>query len=174
MKFTAALAVAALAAAAGAAPAPEKSSWHAKLWDRQEGFWRQPFGGPLAVWRPQPGVALPPKGAMFVGTMNMPVIGRQTFALRVLGKNSAQIILIGRLALDEPATFSAETDAETGRTRMDIDFNPRTLELLSNWRTRITRVEYDAAEDVATITISPPLIPSIRVKLRRTSTDPRS
>ena len=113
-----------------------------------------------------------------IGTCELPSDGDEpiagTFALRVLGKNSAQIILIGRLALDEPATFSAETDAETGRTRMDIDFNPRTLELLSNWRTRITRVEYDAAEDVATITISPPLIPSIRVKLRRTSTDPRS
>lgn len=167
-------------------------SWHSRWWRQQHDNFLLNHGHRLALWPPQVSGAknLPPKGAIYVGVMNMPVIGRQTFALRILGRNSAQIILIGRLNLDEPATFQAEplsddssgsSSSSTGGSsvgkgvvNMLIDFNRPTLELLGNWKTRITRCTYDADEDYATITISPPLVPSIRVKLRRTSIDPRS
>ena len=42
--------------------------------------------------------ARPPTGAIYVGTMNMPVIGRQTFVLKVLGRQRCQITLIGMYA----------------------------------------------------------------------------
>ena len=199
-------AAAALQSSPAAAGPPSASSggesWHSRWWRQQQDNFFLNHGHRLALWPPHANSAknLPPKGAIYVGVMNMPVIGRQTFALRILGRNSAQIILIGRLNLDEPATFQAEplsddaarsssssssgggSDSGSGGSgsigkrvvNMLIDFNRPTLELLSNWKTRITRCTYDADEDYATITISPPLVPSIRVKMRRTSIDPRS
>ena len=66
------------------------SAWTRKneeLWRRQEELWRRLDRG-----------ARPPAGAIYVGTMNMPVIGRQTFMLKVLGRQRCQITLIGMCA----------------------------------------------------------------------------
>ena len=68
------------------------SQWTRKLLDKQEELWREQ----QAAWqRRLTRGGRPPNGAIYVGTMSMPVIGRQTFMLRVLNGQRCQIVLIG-------------------------------------------------------------------------------
>ena len=107
----------------------------------------------------------PTVGALYVGSMRMPVIGQQTFMLRITGRHSARIILRGALNLDEPAIWSAAND---GSGRVDIEFNEPTIDLLRRWKTRISGVSYRYEDDTCQLIIAPPLIPAIRMRLRRT------
>ena len=110
----------------------------------------------------------PPYGAVYDCTVRMPIIGEQTFMLRVLSRTHAQIVLRGKLNLDEPAKYWTEVNSGTeGRTRIRIAFNEPTLDLLARWRTRIRAVWYEHDGDYAILVIAPPLIPAIRVRLAR-------
>ena len=110
--------------------------------------------------------ARPPPGAVYVGTMNMPVIGRQTFVLRLLGRQRCQIVLIGPLSLNEPATYAEERVRKREDTLvLAVDFNAATLDFLKAWRTRIRECTWHVDGDYATILIKAPVIPAIRVKM---------
>ena len=68
------------------------SQWTRKLWDKQQEVFREQQ---VAWQRRLDRNGRPPVGAIYVGTMKMPVIGRQTFMLRVLDRQRCQIVLIG-------------------------------------------------------------------------------
>lgn len=110
----------------------------------------------------------PPKGAVYCATVRMPVIGRQSFMLRVLSRSRARIVLQGRLDLDEPARYSPEQKGlKRGRVSLLIDFNEPTKRLLARWKTRIRAVLYDPSDDVTILVIQPPVIPAIHVRMKR-------
>jgi len=125
-------------------------------------FWKQQ----KLLWRSLRKDWAPSVGSLFVGSMKMPVIGRQTFMLRIISRTRAQIILAGALNLDEPATYSMGDD---GSGWVDIVFNEATLDLLRRWRTTIRAVTYRHEDDTCQLVIAPPVIPAIRVRLRRKS-----
>ena len=63
----------------------------------------------------------PAVGATYVGTMSMPILGRQTFMIRVLTRSHAQITLVGALNLDEPAKYAMSSD---GSGVLEIEYSP--------------------------------------------------
>ena len=106
----------------------------------------------------------PAVGALYVGAIHMPIIGMQTFMLKIVSRHRARIILVGHLNLDEPASYAGPHD---GTGAVDIEFNEPTQDLLRRWKTRIRSVSYWHDDDTCQLEISPPLIPAIRVLLRR-------
>merc|ERR1712224_1097494 len=99
----------------------------------------------------------------------MPVIGSQTFMLRVLGRQRCQIVLIGPLSLNEPAGYSeAAHHPDSGEISLAMRFNEATMDLLRRWRTKIKSAAWHRGGDYATLLIAPPLIPPIRIRMVRT------
>ena len=135
-----------------------------RLRQQRDKLWEQ--GGLL--WKRLEERRQPPNGALYAATVGMPVIGKQTFMLRVLSRPRGKITLRGRLDLDEPVTYQLERyDAKRRRSKIHLTFNKPTLLLLSRWRTRIRAVWYDADGDYALLVVAPPVIPAIRIKLNR-------
>ena len=110
----------------------------------------------------------PPPGAIYVATVNMPVIGSQTFMLRVTERQRCQIVLIGPLSLNEPASYTEEASESDDVASLVMRFNEPTLDLLRRWRTRIKATTWHRDGDWAELLVSPPLIPAIRIRMART------
>ena len=47
----------------------------------------------------------PPVGARYLRTLHLPVIGKQTLQLDILGATEARLLLAGALNLDEPVEY---------------------------------------------------------------------
>jgi len=118
----------------------------------------------------------PPAGAVYKAVMKMPLIGHQTFILRILsrrravdksgvGRGVAQITLVGKMNLNEPAEFTILEDG-----RMELEFNQPTTALLRRMRTRISSCTYCADEDQSVLVVAPPLVPAIHVCMHRQPT----
>ncbi|KAL3906414.1 MAG: hypothetical protein SGPRY_010554 [Prymnesium sp.] len=106
--------------------------------------------------------------ATYACTLNMPLIGKQSFTLVVLSQSKARIILEGKLSLDQPASYTLSLPSPAShRLALIMQFNRPTLELLSRWRTRIRSVLYDRERDITTLVVAPPLVPPIHVRMRR-------
>ena len=133
------------------------SSWSTLVRDR-ELLWKQRDALWFAVHKERG----PTVGTLYIGSMKMPVIGQQTFMLRILSRSRAQIVLMGALNLDEPAKYSIHKGSST----VEIEFNEPTIDLLRRWRTRIRTVSYFHEDDTCELVIAPPLVPAIRVRLR--------
>jgi len=140
-------------------------AWTRNIWNRQEAAWRQRRD----QWCLQlDRSARPPTGAVYVGVMKMPVIGKQTFMLRVLGRQRCQIVLIGRLMLNQPATYVEDRTTKVGDIELVMCFNEPTQDLLRRWRTRIKATRWHRDGDYATLVVQAPLIPPITIKMLRT------
>ena len=112
---------------------------------------------------------LPPRGALYTGHIKLPFLGAQTFMLRVQSRSAARITLIGAMMLDDTASYHEAGEDRDGAIRLHMDFNEPTLQLLARYRTRISATVYHADGDYAILTIAPPFLPAIRVRLQRTS-----
>lgn len=128
----------------------------------------------LSLFRFRGDAALPSPGAAYEGTMNMPVIGRQTFRVQFLTQNNARITLTGKINLDEPADYSPDVEEggalrkwKDGSITLLMDFNEPTVQVLRSWNTKIRATRYTNDGDYATLVIKPPLIPAISVKLHK-------
>ena len=154
-----------LAAVSGAPPsqAPPKQStttahqsWTKKLWQKHESHRNLLFGR-----------RLPPPGALYVGHMKLPILGQQTFMLRIVSHTKAKITLHGAMNLDEYGDFVVERSS-SGEVSLLVDFNEPTLALLNRYKTRIRHVKYFDEDDYAELTIAPLILPTFRVRLHRT------
>lgn len=106
----------------------------------------------------------PQVGAYYTRVVGLPVLGQQRFSFTIISRTTARITLAGAMNLDEPAEYSVD---ESGKVLFEL--NEPTRRLLRRYRTRLRSIQYDAAGDHTTITICPPLIPPIRVRLERTT-----
>ena len=145
-----------------AAPSLNFLPWSNFLADKD---WRGRGGAlwPLLQMQQHPAPAV---GATYVGTMSMPILGKQTFMIRVLTRSHAQITLVGALNLDEPAKYAMSSD---GSGVLEIEFSPPTLALLWRYRTRIRSVKYSRSDDSCRLVIQPgwSWIPAFHVRLSR-------
>ncbi|KAL1500201.1 hypothetical protein AB1Y20_012870 [Prymnesium parvum] len=135
-------------------------AWTHKLQRQQEQMWR-------SVTR-RTGATRVPTGAVYSCTVHLPIVGEQSFVLRIDSHRLARIILKGRLSLDEPAEFQVGSQAEHAQhVQVLISFNQATVDLLARWKTKIRAVLYHPEDDYTVLVIAPPLIPAIRVKMER-------
>ena len=112
---------------------------------------------------------LPPHGSLYVGHIKLPILGAQTFMLRVDSRSRTRITLIGAMNLDDHASFQVANEETDGSLRLQMEFNDPTLQLLASYRTRISATIYHPDGDYAVLVISPRWLPNIRVRLLRTA-----
>ena len=118
------------------------------------------------------GQQLPPPGALYVGHMKLPILGQQTFMLRIVSRTKAKITLHGAMNLDEYGEYVVERSS-SGEVSLHVDFNEPTLALLNRFKTRIRHVKYFDEDDYAELTIAPLILPTFRVRLHRTLAERR-
>lgn len=106
---------------------------------------------------------LPPIGAVYERTLALPVIGSQTLRLSILDSRRANITLAGALSLDDELKYGL--DRRTGKLLFTL--SEQTVSLLRRYRVGLNEAEYTDGIDEAYVTIAPPLIPPIRIRLDR-------
>ena len=140
-----------------------------KLWRQQEDAWKTGWlkrrnelfgGGDRRRY-------LPPKGAVYVGTINLPILGMQTFMMTIVSRSVVRITLTGAMNLDEEAAYRDERIAETPVVRLLMSFNEPTRQLLGRYKTTIRSTLYYAEGDYGVLVISPLILPAIRVRMER-------
>lgn len=104
----------------------------------------------------------PPIGARYERELRLPVIGLQKLSLHILTKSAARITLIGALNLDEPIKYSIDSAGN-----LLFQLSERTIRLLRRLGVSLRAAEYTPDGDSAAVTISPPMIPPIRIALAR-------
>jgi len=100
--------------------------------------------------------------------MSLPVLGRQHFRLTITSQREAQLTLEGAIDLDEPIEYSLGPDG-----KLDFALNDATDSVLSRLGTTLLQAEYYKANDSCEITIAPPLVPNIRMRLFRVESKAR-
>ena len=109
----------------------------------------------------------PPVGARYLRTLHLPVIGKQTLQLDILGATEARLLLAGALNLDEPVEYTV--CQETGA--LDFRLTDNTHRILRRFRTSLRAAAFDPVEDEAFVTVAPPVVPAIKIKLNRVEAD---
>ena len=156
-----------LAAASGAPrssvpPAKQSPSTALHSWTKR--LWRQHVEDKWSHGRNK----LPPTGALYVGQMKLPILGQQTFMLRIVSRTKAKITLHGAMNLDEYGKYVVDGYLDAGSVSLLVDFNAPTRALLNRYKTRIRHVKYFPDDDYAELTIAPLILPAFRVRLHRT------
>ena len=105
----------------------------------------------------------PPVGARYLRTLHLPVIGKQTLQLDILGATEARLLLAGALNLDEPVEYTV--CQETGA--LDFRLTDNTHRILRRFRTSLRAAAFDPDNDEAFVTVAPPVVPAIKIKLNR-------
>ncbi|KAL3928221.1 MAG: hypothetical protein SGPRY_002484 [Prymnesium sp.] len=106
----------------------------------------------------------PPLGATYSRTVQLPVIGEQSISLTILTPAKALLHMRGRLNLnDEPVEYTV--DPSSGQ--LSFTLSQRTRSILRQFRTSLVAAGYDPQNDVASVTIWPPLPVSIPIRLQR-------
>jgi hypothetical protein len=118
---------------------------------------------PIGVARAVLSEGLPPVGAVYERTVALPIIGKQTVRLAIVSPHLASIKLLGALQLDEFLRYGS--DATTGELLFEL--SERTILLLRRLGVALRTAEYLVRSDEAYVTVAPPLIRPIRIRLDR-------
>lgn len=105
---------------------------------------------------------LPPVGAKYERTLTLPVLGRQVLELYITNSSTAQLVLEGAINLNEPVHYYPD-----GKGGLAFDLSGPTIKMLRRVRTSLREAEYVAHSDTAIVTVAPPVIPALRIRLHR-------
>lgn len=101
-------------------------------------------------------------GRIYERNITLPVLGSQRIRLRILDDAHAAIRMSGAMTLEEEEfEYACHDDSFT------FDLGPRTTSLLSTYHTRLQGATFLPHEDVAVVTVKPPLIPAMRIRMTR-------
>ena len=106
--------------------------------------------------------ASPPTGAVYKKTLPIPVLGRQSFHLRILSDRRAHLRIDGVLSVDEILDYKVKPCGA-----FSILIPDGLQNLLRKFRTRLVEFGYDSATDLPYVVVSPPLPTKIRIQLAR-------
>lgn len=109
-----------------------------------------------------PSGTMPPVGAVYTRTLTLPVLGHQMLELSIINRTTAMLVMQGALNLNEPVLYRADGEGKLAFTLTDS-----TVRLLRRVRTSLQEAEYDRTSDSAYVTVSPPVVPAIRIRLDR-------
>ena len=107
---------------------------------------------------------MPPVGAVYTRTLTLPVLGNQMLNLSIINRTTAMLVMQGALNLNEPVLYRAD-----GAGKLAFTLSDSTVRLLRRVRTSLQEAEYDRTTDSAYVTVSPPIVPAIRIRLDRTT-----
>ena len=105
---------------------------------------------------------MPPVGAVYTRTLSLPMLGHQVLELSIINSTTAMLVMQGALNLNEPVLYRAD-----GEGKMAFTLTDSTVRLLRRVHTSLREAEYDRTSDTAVVTVSPPVIPAIRIRLHR-------
>ena len=111
----------------------------------------------------------PPRHSLFVpgsiyrSEMSVPVLGPQSFVLKILDDTTARIWIRGVLKLEDSIEYTV--DDTTGKIAFVL--TDKTKRLLRRFGTRLGSVGYDADRDEAQLEVQPPLPMSITLFFKR-------
>jgi hypothetical protein len=106
---------------------------------------------------------LPPVGAVYKRELALPVLGHQVLELSIINSTTAMLQMQGAINMKEPVLYR-----DDGKGRLDFTLNAATIRMLRRVRTSLRDAEYDTGSDSAIVTVAPPVIPAIRIRLHRT------
>ena len=119
----------------------------------------QPLGHP--VQSVQPSLFAP--GSIYRSEMSVPVLGPQSFVLKILDDTTARIWIRGVLKLDD----SIEYTVDEATRKISFVLTDKTKRLLRRFGTRLGSVGYDPDRDEARLEVQPPLPMSITLFFQR-------
>ena len=104
----------------------------------------------------------PPTGAIYKKTLPIPVLGRQTFTLRILSDRRAHLQIAGVMNVDQILYYKVKP---CGAFSMPL---PEELQrVLRKFRTRLVEFGYDRVTDLPYVVVSSPLPTNLRIQLVR-------
>tara|TARA_B110001452_G_scaffold117823_1_gene97706 strand:+ start:2647 stop:3303 length:657 start_codon:yes stop_codon:yes gene_type:complete len=106
---------------------------------------------------------LPPVGAKYERTLTLPMLGRQVLELYITSRTTAQLVMEGAINLNEQVQYRSD-----GSGRLAFDLSAGTVQMLRRVRTSLREAEYLSSTDIAIVTVAPPVIPAIRIRMYRT------
>lgn len=104
----------------------------------------------------------PPVGAHYARELRLPVIGLQKLRLEICTASMARIRLDGAINLDEPILYRLDPSGA-----LCFELSQSTKQMLRRMGVSLDSAEYEHTNDIAAVTINPPLIPPIRIALPR-------
>lgn len=114
--------------------------------------------------RCNPSTSLSP-GSVYQSEVVLPILGAQTFLLKIVNSQTAHIIIRGVLRLDDLVEYT--TCHESGK--INFNLSTKTKRILKRFRTSLGHVAYDEGKDEATLEVRPPLPMPITLLFKRHS-----
>ena len=105
----------------------------------------------------------PQVGARYNLTTKIPVIGVQTFQLRILREDVAELMINGVLRIKD--TIHYKVDQQSGE--LSFDLSERTNMILKKFRTKLLKATYCPKRDRPSIIVRPPLPMNLSLHLKR-------
>ncbi|CAB9497985.1 expressed unknown protein [Seminavis robusta] len=104
----------------------------------------------------------PPIGATYEKAIGIPVLGRQTFSLRILSDDTAHLLVKGMLFLDEVIPYTI-----TSGGCLDCSLSENALRCMRKVRASLQEVGYDGVTDTPYVKVSTPLPVPVKIHLKR-------
>lgn len=101
-------------------------------------------------------------GSIYRSEVSVPVLGPQSFVLKIIDENTARIWIHGVLKLDDSIRYTVD---EMGK--ISFVLTDKTKRILRRFGTRLGSVGYDAELDEARLEVQPPLPVSIILSFKR-------
>lgn len=101
-------------------------------------------------------------GSIYRSEVSVPVLGPQSFVLKIIDENTARIWIRGVLKLDDSIRYAVD---DMGR--ISFMLTDKTKRILRRFGTRLGSVGYDAERDEARLEVQPPLPVSIILSFKR-------
>jgi hypothetical protein len=105
----------------------------------------------------------PQVGASYNLKTKIPVIGIQTFQLRILSEDIAELVINGVLGIKD--TIHYKVDQQSGE--LSFSLSERTKMVLKRFRTKLLKVTYCPQKDMPSIIVRPPLPMNLTLHLNR-------
>ena len=104
----------------------------------------------------------PPLGAVYHRALHVPVLGRQSFRLRILDNGRAHLCVDGVLEIDEIMDYQVRPSGAFSLILPD-----RLQQVLNRFRTKLVDFGYDRVNDLPFVVVSPPIPTKIHIRLLR-------
>ena len=117
--------------------------------------------GDLSLLRLCTGRMMPPIGTVYTHTLSLPLLGHQGLEISIINGTTAMLMMQGALNLNEPVLYRADEG------KISFTLTDSTVRLQRRVHTSLGDAEYDGNSDTLIVTVSPPVVPSVRIRLHR-------
>lgn len=105
----------------------------------------------------------PPLNSYYETTMKIPIIGYQSFRLRIKSTTLAELVIEGILNINDEVPYSV--NEVTGE--LNFCLSQVTTSILRKFRTKLIKASYCHKTDTPMIEVRPPLPTTIKIRMKR-------